>query len=159
MNQEPPPLRFDLADPGPLGQGELTLALKEISPPKPEMGWSPAYHFDMRRPGFNAPVGRIVLRIGWTQNLVLYGGHIGYGVEPSHRGKHFASQAVNLVLPLAWQHGLPEVWITCNPDNIASIRTIERSGGQYVETVLLPPETDMARRGEVSKNRYRIARP
>lgn len=159
MHPEAPPLLLALADPGSLSDGDFSLALKEISPPKPEMGWAPAYHMNMHLRGVETPVGRIVLRIGWTQNLLLYGGHIGYAVEPDHRGKRYAGRAVKLLLPLAWRHGLPEVWITCNPDNLASIRTIESAGGVFVENVLLPPDSDMARRGETSKNRYRIGRP
>ena len=66
---------------------------------------------------------------------------------------------MRLLLPVAWANGLPEVVITCNPDNLPSIRTCERLGAQFQGNVPLPPTTDMAIRGEKSKNRYVISRP
>jgi tagatose 1,6-diphosphate aldolase len=43
-------------------------------------------------------------------------------------------------VPLAVRHGLSELWITCNPDNIASRRTCEAAGAELVEVVDLPPQ-------------------
>ena len=159
METDDPHILTNLSDPGALRDGDLTLILSEITAPRPDMGFVPAYHFHLCRDRVLNAVGKAVLRIGWTRNLLQYGGHIGYSVDPAHRGHRFASRAVGLLLPIAWRHGLPEVWITCNPDNLASIRTIERAGGIYEGNVLLPPDSDMALRGETSKNRYKIPRP
>jgi predicted acetyltransferase len=49
------------------------------------------------------------------------------------------------------------VWITCNPENVASRRTCELAGGQLIDIVDLPPETDMFKEGERQKCRYRFA--
>jgi tagatose 1,6-diphosphate aldolase len=48
------------------------------------------------------------------------------------------------------------LWITCNPYNIASRRTCELAGGELVEIVDLPKDTDMHQRGERKKCRHRF---
>jgi tagatose 1,6-diphosphate aldolase len=59
-----------------------------------------------------------------------------------------------MLLPLARAHGLTTLWITCNPDNIASRRTCERIGARLVEVVDVPEGTPLYRRGERQKCRY-----
>ena len=78
----------------------------------------------------------------------MYGGHVAYGVRPEYRGAHFAGRALRLLMPLARRHGLCELWITCNPENIASRRTCEFAGAELIGIVDLPPETDMYQEGE-----------
>jgi tagatose 1,6-diphosphate aldolase len=145
---------FEFIDPGPLADGELELALVETKPGDPARQWLPNYVFEMRVAGHKA--GGINLRIGYTHNIVMYGGHIGYGVEPEFRGHHYAERACRLILPLAKAHGLDTIWITCNPDNIASRRTMERLGAELVEIVPLPEDNDQYARGDREKCRYRL---
>jgi predicted acetyltransferase len=122
------------------------------------VGGAPAYHFWMRntaRP--DLPIaGGINLRIGRGPELELYYGHVGYHVYPPHRGHHLAERAVRLLLPLAARHGLNPLWITCNPDNGASVRTCQRLGAQLVETITVPRNHPLYARGEVAKCRFRI---
>ena len=154
-------------------------------PGEPLVGRPPTYHFWMRlrggrgavrplltslpawlsgRPtvGGDPPVppaemaGSIALRIGRGDDLERYLGHVGYGVFPRARGRHYAERACRLVLPIARAHGLSSVWLTVNPDNRASRRTCERLGGRYVETVTLPPGHPLFERGEREKCRYRV---
>lgn len=124
-------------------------------------GYVPAYTFWMHlRPQSNPPVpiaGSISLRIGDDDNLRMYLGHIGYGVSPVARGRHLAERASRLLLPLARSHGLNEIWITTNPDNIPSRRTCERLGAEMVEIVDLPPEHPLFLRGDRQKCRYRLS--
>jgi tagatose 1,6-diphosphate aldolase len=61
-----------------------------------------------------------------------------------------------LLLPLARRHGLEILWITCDPDNIASRRTCELAGLELVEIVDVPEHMDMYQRGERRKCRYRL---
>ncbi|MGC4032889.1 MAG: GNAT family N-acetyltransferase [Tepidisphaeraceae bacterium] len=90
----------------------------------------PGYHFWMRLSPLSEPpvpfAGTVSLRLGDDDELKRYWGHIGYGVFPPARGQHYAERACRLILPLAKKHGLEELWITTNPDNIASRRTCER---------------------------------
>lgn len=51
---------------------------------------------------------------------------------------------------------LRELWITCNPDNIASRRTCEVARADFAGIVDLPPETDMYEEGERQMCRYRL---
>jgi tagatose 1,6-diphosphate aldolase len=47
------------------------------------------------------------------------------------------------------------VTITCDPDNLASIRTIERLGASFADEVPVPPHDPHFQRGSRSKRRYR----
>lgn len=149
-------MAFVFLNPGPMRDGELELRLWQTVPGDPKLGWAPAYHFRMvdLRTGANA--GLIDLRVADLARLKLYAGHIGYQVDPPSRGRHFAARSVRLLLPLAVQHGMRELWITCNPDNLASRRTCELAGGQFVEIVEVPPEDPLFHEGEVQKCRYRF---
>jgi len=119
----------------------------------------PGYFFWMRlRPEFDPPVpmaGSISMRIGSTRDIEMYFGHIGYNVFPPARGNHYAERSCRLLATLARAHGMHTVWITCNPDNIASRRTCERLGATLVDIVKLPPSNILYQRGEREKCRYR----
>ena len=126
----------------------------ERTPGDPSRHWLPAYIFEMRVDGHK--VGGLNIRIGNTPAIVGYLGHIGYAVDPEHRGHHYAERACRLVLPLAKAHGLDAIWIMCNPDNAASRRTCERLGAIYVGTVPVPEDCDLYRHGERESCRYRV---
>jgi len=80
-------------------------------------------------------VGAIAFRHHLTPALLNSGGHIGYGVRPSDRRRGAASWALRELLSRLAVQGelggaLPDrVLLTCDDDNSASIRTIERCGG------------------------------
>ncbi len=148
---------FRFLDPGPLVHGDLSLALLQRRPALPGRGVVPSYEFEMRREGTETPAGHISFRAGTTSDIELYVGHVGYGVEPAHRGRHFAERATRLLLPLMRAHGFGCVWITCNPDNAPSRRTCERLGAELIEIVPLPADHLMYLRGERAKCRYRLA--
>ena len=77
-------------------------------------------------------------------------------MEPEHRGRRYAARGVRLLLPLAARHGIDPLWITCNPENLASRRTCELAGAELVEVVDLPPGEEMYQAGERQKCRYRL---
>ena len=147
---------FRFLDPGPLIDDDLELVLVERATGDPTRQRVPAYRFEMRHPGSRAALGAIDLRVGDVPHLVLYGGHIGYRVDAAHRGRHYAARAVRLLVPLARAHGMRTLWSTCNPENTASRRTCELAGAVYVETVELPPDSDMYLSGDRRKCRYRL---
>jgi predicted acetyltransferase len=74
-------------------------------------------------------VGRISLRHALTPWLLEVGGHIGYAVRPSARGRGYATRALALMLPVAAAHGIDPVLITCDDTNVASRKVIEANGG------------------------------
>jgi predicted acetyltransferase len=147
---------FQFLDPGVLKDGELELVLVRNIPADPIKGWVAAYEFEMRVAGTANPVGRVFFRAAKNRLLELYRGHIGYGVDARHRGRHFAGRAVRLLLPFFRRHGFSEIWITCNPENVASRRTCERIGATLVEIVVLPETEEMYARGDRRKCRYRV---
>ena len=74
-------------------------------------------------------LGAIQLRHYLNEFLLDAGGHIGFGIRPSARRRGCASWAVGQVLPKARDLGIDRVLVTCDDDNVASARTIERNGG------------------------------
>jgi predicted acetyltransferase len=61
-------------------------------------------------------------------------GHIGYAVVPWRRNEGLASAALVGILPNARSVGLAYVVITTGPDNPASVRVIEKAGGEFVRS-------------------------
>lgn len=147
---------FTFYDPGVLRDRELLLKLVETRAGVPDAGLVPTYDFAMTLADWGTEMGSLSLRVGDTPYIALYCGHIGYSVKPKFRGHHYAARACRLLLPLARRHGLDPLWITCNPDNLASRRTCELLGATFVEIVDLPEETNLYRRGERQKCRYRL---
>ena len=143
-------------DPGGLADGGLQLVLVKRRPADPGRSLVPAYIFQMRLPGDSQPIGHIDLRIGNGDSIVKYSGHIGYRVDIAHRGYHYAARSISLLLPLARRHHLIPLWITCNPDNVASRRTCEIAGGVFIETVDLPKNSNFYQSGDRQKCRYRF---
>lgn len=74
-------------------------------------------------------LGAISLRLRLTDFLLNAGGHIGYGVRPSARGRGVATFALGAALAEAARRGIDPVLVTCADDNVPSARTIERHGG------------------------------
>ncbi|MGI5242906.1 GNAT family N-acetyltransferase [Dactylosporangium sp. CA-139066] len=74
-------------------------------------------------------LGAISLRHRLNRKLLEAGGHIGYGVRPSSRGRGIATWALREVLREATAMGLDRVLLTCDSSNPASARVIEHCGG------------------------------
>lgn len=146
----------DFQDPGLLRDNDLTLVVKELVPHDQVKNFVPGYVFSMHLDSVAEPVGAISLRLGDNYTLIMHAGQIGYGVDEAHRGQRLASRSVRLLKPLAKSHGFEELWITCDPDNLASRRTCELAGAELVEIVDLPSGSDMYDRGDRFKCRYRI---
>jgi len=74
-------------------------------------------------------LGALSLRHELNEFLLEQGGHIGYSVRPSARGRGIATRALWLALGISAELGIDRVLVTCEQDNPASARTIERCGG------------------------------
>lgn len=135
---------------------DLELVLARKTPPDQRRGYAPVYSFNMLRAGSRGIIGSIDLRIGITEDLVKYSGHFGYRVTVDYRGNRYAARSLKLLLPLARTHNLNPVWVTCDPDNPASRRTCEIAGGKLIDTVDLPKNNNLYKRGERQKCRYRF---
>lgn len=78
----------------------------------------------------NIPVGIGKLRSYLNDNLNKVGGHIGYTIRPSQRGKGYGNIILKELLIKAKEKDIEKVLITCNENNILSRKVIESNGGK-----------------------------
>ena len=76
-------------------------------------------------------VARVSIRHELNESLADVGGHIGYGVLPAYRNRGYGRALLALALPYAAELGIDPVLVTCDADNIRSIRVIEANGGRF----------------------------
>lgn len=69
------------------------------------------------------------LRHELNEGLLHHGGHIGYYVRPSSRGKGYGTTVLALTLAEGRRIGIQRFLLTVDAANVASIRVIERNGG------------------------------
>lgn len=67
--------------------------------------------------------------------LGTWGGHCGYSVRPSERGKGYAKEMLRLNIENAKTLGIPKLLVTCNDTNEASEKTIIANGGVFENTI------------------------
>ena len=113
----------------------------------------PRYRFSIVENTTGSIVGHCDLRVGFHSHL-YYSGHIGYGINEAYRGHGYAGEACLLLLELAKRHHMPQVIITCRPDNLASVRTCERLGARPLGLVDVPTDHDLYRDGDRILCRY-----
>jgi predicted acetyltransferase len=76
-------------------------------------------------------VGVSNLRHALTPKLEHEGGHIGYGIRPSQRGKGYGHTILEKTLNKAWELGLDKVLLSCTKQNLASNKVIIKNGGNF----------------------------
>jgi tagatose 1,6-diphosphate aldolase len=144
---------YDTSD---LKSDEIYLKLVKTSEAVPEKGWVPSYSFKIRLVSDDTEVGDCMLRIGNTEK-VYFNGNIGYNVDERHRGNRYAAKACRLLFLLARKHNMDYMYVSCNPDNRASRRTLEYAGGILQSVIELPADNEMyIEKGERRKCIYRI---
>lgn len=90
-------------------------------------GWVPGTEFWLEDSGQIIASAR--LRLALTPDLENEGGHVGYDVRPSMRRRGHGTALLRLALAEARALGIARVRVTCDDDNIGSIKVIERNGG------------------------------
>lgn len=75
-------------------------------------------------------IGVIHIRIRLTENLLKYGGHIGYAVNPKYWKMGYGKKLLQLGLE-EYKNLIEDekILITCDDDNVGSYRIIEANGG------------------------------
>lgn len=141
-------------EPKPLSDGELVLQFLRFD--EHPVHRVPAYYFRMIHKQTGAELGEINLRCSSIPHIERYAGHIGFVVHEPHRGHRYASRSVALLITVAKQLKFESIWITCDPENTASRRSLESAGAQFVEIVDVPPDCVIHKTGHLRKCRYRI---
>lgn len=82
-------------------------------------------------------VGRSSIRHELNDHLMKIGGNIGYAVATPYRNKGIATEILKQSLAYCRDElKLDRVLITCDDDNIGSIKTILKNGGVFENQVL-----------------------
>jgi predicted acetyltransferase len=77
----------------------------------------------------NKLIGMINIRHTLNEYLYNYGGHIGYSVKKSERGKGYAREMLKIALMKCSKLKIKKVLLTCDANNIASAKVIKSCGG------------------------------
>ncbi|MCY7067499.1 GNAT family N-acetyltransferase [Streptococcus oralis] len=102
---------------------------QEIGINLPE-GWVPAIQLVAFSEKGQA-VGFLNLRLCLNDYLLEEGGHIGYSIRPSERGKGYAKEALRQGLQVAKQKNIKKALVTCSVENPASRAVIVANGGAF----------------------------
>ncbi len=136
-----------------LASGEVRLKFVAVLPGDAARGLVPAYYFTILN-AHGAEAGHISFRVGDTDHVRLFAGHIGYEVLKPFRGRGFALLACQAIAPFVRQF-YQEIIITADPDNAASLKTIQRLGAVFIDQVPVSPDDPHYQRGSRIKARYR----
>ena len=91
-------------------------------------------------------VGRVSIRHSLNASLERVGGHIGYVVVPEFRRRGYATTILRLSIQIAHEkRGIRRILVTCDDDNVGSIRTIEKNGGM-LENIITGPDLNKPKR-------------
>ena len=91
-------------------------------------GWVPAIQLVVFSEKGQA-VGFLNLRLRLSNFLLEEGGHIGYSIRPSERGKGYAKETLRQGLQLAKAKNIKKALVTCSVNNPASRAVILANGG------------------------------
>ena len=94
-----------------------------------KMNRCPGKTFLLIREDDNRIVGTVNVRWDLNEEMLRFGGHIGYEIRPSERRKGYNKINLYLALKEAKKIGLDRVMIDCAVSNIASDKTIQALGG------------------------------
>ena len=91
-------------------------------------GWVPAIQLVAFSEKGQA-LGFLNLRLRLSDYLLEVGGHIGYSIRPSERGKGYAKKALRQGLKVAKEKNIKKALVTCSVNNPASRSVILANGG------------------------------
>ena len=94
----------------------------------------------------DAPVGIITLRRALDGFWLHNAGHIGIAIDRPHRGQNYGTEAFKQMCEMAdREHGIKDIITMALVDNIASRTMIEKSGGEYWDTITAADGEQLAR--------------
>ena len=92
----------------------------------------PARTYFLVRESDRRIVGMINIRLALNEMQRQYGGHIGYSIRPTERGRGYNKINLYLGLKVLNRHGIGEALLDADLENPASWRTMEALGGRRV---------------------------
>ena len=92
-------------------------------------GWVPAIQLVAFSEKGQA-VGFLNLRLCLSNFVLEVGGHIGYSIRPSERGKGYAKESLRQGLQVAKGKNIKRALVTCSTENLASRAVILANGGK-----------------------------
>lgn len=107
--------------------------LDEDSKRVPDEKFVPSRTYFLVREGDKKIIGMINIRLALNEHLKKVGGHIGYSIRPTERGKGYNKINLYLGLKVCEEHGIFKVFMDANSDNPASWRTMEALGGVFLK--------------------------
>ena len=93
----------------------------------------PARTYFLVRESDSRIIGMINIRTALNKRLSKYGGHIGYGIRPTERGKGYNKINLYLGLKICDEYGIDKVFMDADLDNPASWKTMEALGGERIK--------------------------
>ena len=82
-------------------------------------------------------IGEITIRHRLNDALLQRGGHIGFGIRYSEWNRGFGTKMLEMALEKAKEMRISPVLITCNDDNIASAKVMEKNGFILQDTIMV----------------------
>jgi predicted acetyltransferase len=110
----------------------LLSKMKEGGYPTPEIVPMDSYFIEEK----GRILGELYIRHRLSPQLEQIGGHVGYKVRPSCRGRGVATAALRLALRQLGGMGIERALVTCNANNDASARVIQKCGGIRIADTL-----------------------
>ena len=89
----------------------------------------PARTYFLVRESDSRIVGMINIRLALNKRLSHYGGHIGYSIRPTERGKGYNNINLYLGLKVCRKYGIEQIFMDADLENPASWKTMEAFGG------------------------------
>ncbi len=114
-----------------------------------EEGWVPGTTLFLVEDGRILGVANLRHRL--TDHLRRFGGHVGYSIRPSERNQGFATRLLEEVKAYARVTlGIDSLLVTCEPENAASARVIEKCGGVLEDESFYEPAGHRVRRYSIA---------
>lgn len=106
---------------------DVCLLLETVSPADPHPGFPTTLTLGIVSEDGRTRYGAIRLRFGDTETIRMRSGHVGFHIHPPHRGHAYARKGCLALRPFLRRY-LDELILTCEADNIPSIRIFEALG-------------------------------
>ena len=124
---------------------EFEAVLRLVNAEAPAPGYAPSKTWWVRDTESGKLIGAVNIHAYLTKAGFETFGHIGYGVRPSEHWKGYATQMLQTALERCRAMDLWRVLLGCADGNIASIKTIEKCGGNLENIVCMATDGKQTR--------------